>query len=133
MYLAERLDRGSAPSPGSRAGMPVGGDLEYADEVTLIRALQGRRASSVSNLVIEILLRLAKSCWRRCSASSSISSPPAVRARRVVELALLAWLSGAAFILLVEIAARSERARLARRSCSLRARHHLGRLVRRGA
>ena len=25
-------------------GLPVGGDLEYADEVTLIRALQGRRA-----------------------------------------------------------------------------------------
>ena len=25
-------------------GIPVGGDLEYADEVTLIRALQGRRA-----------------------------------------------------------------------------------------
>ena len=26
------------------SGLPVGGDLEYADEVTLIRALQGRRA-----------------------------------------------------------------------------------------
>jgi len=25
-------------------GLPIGGDLEYADEVTLIRALQGRRA-----------------------------------------------------------------------------------------
>ena len=24
-------------------GMPVGGDLEYADEVTLFRALEGRR------------------------------------------------------------------------------------------
>ena len=24
-------------------GLPVGGDLEYADEVTLTRALQGRR------------------------------------------------------------------------------------------
>ena len=24
-------------------GMPVGGDLEYADEVTLYRALEGRR------------------------------------------------------------------------------------------
>jgi recombination protein RecR len=44
MYLAERL----APSVGSvtriARGIPVGGDLEYADEVTLIRALQGRRA-----------------------------------------------------------------------------------------
>jgi recombination protein RecR len=24
-------------------GLPVGGDLEYADDVTLIRSLQGRR------------------------------------------------------------------------------------------
>jgi recombination protein RecR len=24
-------------------GLPVGGDLEYADEVTLLRALEGRR------------------------------------------------------------------------------------------
>ncbi len=44
MYLAERL----APVVGSvtriARGIPVGGDLEYADEVTLIRALQGRRA-----------------------------------------------------------------------------------------
>ena len=44
MYLAERLE----PLVGSvtriARGLPVGGDLEYADEVTLIRALQGRRA-----------------------------------------------------------------------------------------
>jgi recombination protein RecR len=25
-------------------GLPVGGDLEYADEITQIRAFQGRRA-----------------------------------------------------------------------------------------
>jgi len=44
MYLAQRLE----PLVGSvtriARGLPVGGDLEYADEVTLIRALQGRRA-----------------------------------------------------------------------------------------
>ena len=44
MYIAERLE----PLVGSvtriARGLPVGGDLEYADEVTLIRALQGRRA-----------------------------------------------------------------------------------------
>lgn len=44
MYLAERL----APDVGLitriARGIPVGGDLEYADEVTLVRALQGRRA-----------------------------------------------------------------------------------------
>jgi recombination protein RecR len=27
-------------------GLPVGGDLEYADEVTLAQALEGRRAMS---------------------------------------------------------------------------------------
>jgi recombination protein RecR len=44
MYLAERL--GGVVGVVSRIarGIPVGGDLEYADEVTLIRALQGRRA-----------------------------------------------------------------------------------------
>ena len=29
-------------------GIPVGGDLEYADEVTLVRALQGRRELEVT-------------------------------------------------------------------------------------
>jgi len=28
------------------SGLPVGGDLEYADEVTLGRAFEGRRAFS---------------------------------------------------------------------------------------
>ena len=42
MYLAERLrDQVDAVSRIAR-GIPVGGDLEYADEVTLVRALQGR-------------------------------------------------------------------------------------------
>jgi recombination protein RecR len=44
MYLDERLgDRVRSVTRIAR-GIPVGGDLEYADEVTLIRALQGRRA-----------------------------------------------------------------------------------------
>ena len=30
------------------SGLPVGGDLEYADEVTLVRAMQGRRAFEVA-------------------------------------------------------------------------------------
>lgn len=42
MYIAERIgDRVGAVSRIAR-GIPVGGDLEYADEVTLVRALQGR-------------------------------------------------------------------------------------------
>jgi recombination protein RecR len=44
MYLADLL--GSHVPTVSRIarGLPVGGDLEYADDVTLIRSLQGRRA-----------------------------------------------------------------------------------------
>ncbi|MGZ4463005.1 MAG: recombination mediator RecR [Gaiellaceae bacterium] len=41
-YLADRL-RGSTRVTRLASGLPVGGDLEYADEVTLGRALSGRR------------------------------------------------------------------------------------------
>jgi recombination protein RecR len=44
MYLAERLEDTVEVVSRIARGLPVGGDLEYADEVTLIRALQGRRA-----------------------------------------------------------------------------------------
>jgi recombination protein RecR len=44
MYLAERLEDTVSVVSRIARGLPVGGDLEYADEVTLIRALQGRRA-----------------------------------------------------------------------------------------
>lgn len=44
MYLAERLEGAVGTISRIARGIPVGGDLEYADEVTLIRALQGRRA-----------------------------------------------------------------------------------------
>jgi recombination protein RecR len=43
MYLAERLAGHVGAVTRIARGLPVGGDLEYADEVTLIRALQGRR------------------------------------------------------------------------------------------
>ena len=44
MYLARLLN----PTPGLKvtrlaSGLPVGSDLEYADEITLGRALTGRR------------------------------------------------------------------------------------------
>ena len=44
--VPRRAPRGRSSALVSRIarGLPVGGDLEYADEVTLIRALQGRRA-----------------------------------------------------------------------------------------
>jgi len=41
-YIADRL-RGQAKVTRLASGLPVGGDLEYADEVTLGRALAGRR------------------------------------------------------------------------------------------
>jgi recombination protein RecR len=44
MYIDERLDGRVGSVTRIARGIPVGGDLEYADEVTLIRALQGRRA-----------------------------------------------------------------------------------------
>lgn len=44
MYLAERLAAHVESITRIARGIPVGGDLEYADEVTLVRALQGRRA-----------------------------------------------------------------------------------------
>ncbi len=43
MYLGERLAGRVGSVTRIARGLPVGGDLEYADDVTLIRALQGRR------------------------------------------------------------------------------------------
>jgi recombination protein RecR len=48
MYLAERLQADVTSITRIARGIPVGGDLEYADEVTLVRAMQGRRAFEVS-------------------------------------------------------------------------------------
>jgi recombination protein RecR len=47
MYLAERLAADVGLITRIARGIPVGGDLEYADEVTLVRAMQGRRAFEV--------------------------------------------------------------------------------------
>jgi recombination protein RecR len=48
MYLAERLAADVGSITRIARGIPVGGDLEYADEVTLVRAMQGRRAFEVN-------------------------------------------------------------------------------------
>ena len=104
MYLAERLEGSVGAITRIARGIPVGGDLEYADEVTLIRALQGRRAvRRMSNLVAEILLRLAKAAGAAVLGLilylvliGPFGATPSV------ELALLAWLSAAAFVILVE-------------------------------
>jgi recombination protein RecR len=43
MYLADLLAPHVSNVTRLARGLPVGGDLEYADDVTLIRSLQGRR------------------------------------------------------------------------------------------
>jgi recombination protein RecR len=45
-YLERRLAPLGVNVTRLARGLPVGGDLEYADEVTLARALEGRRASN---------------------------------------------------------------------------------------
>jgi recombination protein RecR len=43
MYIARLLKPMGVKVTRIAHGIPVGGDLEYADEVTLTRALEGRR------------------------------------------------------------------------------------------
>lgn len=43
MYIAKLLDQTDISVTRIARGLPVGGGLEYADEVTLLRALEGRR------------------------------------------------------------------------------------------
>jgi recombination protein RecR len=42
MYIARQFQGGSVKITRLARGLPVGGDLEYADEITLSRALSGR-------------------------------------------------------------------------------------------
>jgi recombination protein RecR len=46
MYLARLLQTREVRVTQPASGLPVGGDLEYADELTLGRALEGRRTLS---------------------------------------------------------------------------------------
>ncbi len=48
MYLARLLGPLGLTVTRIASGLPVGGDLEYADELTLGRALEGRRALDIS-------------------------------------------------------------------------------------
>jgi recombination protein RecR len=43
MYLQRHLARFPVRVTRLARGLPVGGDLEYADQNTLLRALQGRQ------------------------------------------------------------------------------------------
>ena len=42
MYLSKILKPAGIKITRIASGVPVGGDLEYIDEVTLLRALEGR-------------------------------------------------------------------------------------------
>lgn len=44
MYISQLLKPGGILVSRIASGVPVGGDLEYIDEITLYRALEGRRA-----------------------------------------------------------------------------------------
>ena len=43
MYLAKLIEPLGVSVSRIASGLPVGGDLEYADELTLGRAIEGRR------------------------------------------------------------------------------------------
>ena len=43
LYLAQQLVRSTCKTTRLAFGLPVGGDLEYADQVTMAKALEGRR------------------------------------------------------------------------------------------
>ena len=43
MYLSKILKPAGIKITRIASGVPVGGDLEYIDEVTLLRALEGRK------------------------------------------------------------------------------------------
>ena len=49
MYLARQLRPLGLRVTRIASGLPVGGDLEYADELTLGRALEGRRDVTASS------------------------------------------------------------------------------------
>jgi recombination protein RecR len=43
LYLAQQLRPHDVRTTRLAFGLPVGGDLEYADQVTMAKALEGRR------------------------------------------------------------------------------------------
>ena len=49
MYLARTLKPLGLKVTRLASGLPVGGDLEYADELTLSRALEGRQVIESSS------------------------------------------------------------------------------------
>jgi recombination protein RecR len=52
-YLAEELRRSGCRLSRIAQGLPAGGGLEHADELTLLRAMQGRRNISVESMTYE--------------------------------------------------------------------------------
>jgi recombination protein RecR len=114
MYLDERMAGKVGSVTRIARGIPVGGDLEYADEVTLIRALQGRRALGdrpaergrgrrMQELVVEIGLRIAKVLIASLIGLVIylvVTGPLGVPGS--AQLALESWIAGALVFLILE-------------------------------
>ena len=56
MYIAKLIKPTGIRVTRIASGVPVGGDLEYIDEVTLLRALEGRTSRSKEALPILLAL-----------------------------------------------------------------------------
>ena len=80
MYLARLLKPLGIRVTRIASGLPVGGDLEYADELTLGRALEGRRELEGVAVPAHGCRRLGQACqggplWRGRCRRRSIQSP----------------------------------------------------------
>lgn len=86
MYLTRLLEPAGITVSRIASGLPVGGDLEFADEVTLRRALEGRR--HVGGARPEPRRRhLRSTCGspKRCpSRTEAVATLPAMRHRQLV-------------------------------------------------
>ena len=51
MYIARLLKPSGIKVTRIAHGLPVGGDLEYADEVTLLKAMEGRTSSELKKII----------------------------------------------------------------------------------
>ena len=76
-YLADRL-RDRVRVTRLASGLPVGGDLEYADEVTLGRALSGRRPSLSPAILARCAFSSPARAARSARTSRSACSPRAI-------------------------------------------------------
>ena len=78
-YLAKRLARKGLKISRIAYGLPAGSGLEFADELTLSRALEGRREMSVNTRLSSLIS--ARCWWISITRSPPAKSPRAARCR----------------------------------------------------